>query len=142
MNKKHYARSFFCLLILGLSIFLWGCGEDASEEAPVVDPIQVTITIDYPAKTKIPDIRDQQFRVEEESSALEIIELYGNVNEVSILVDTTNSTLEGINGVISHVLAKNYEWQYKVNGEFSKKSIGDYIAEDGDLLEFVYVRAE
>ena len=142
MNKKHYTKSFFCLLILCLSICLWGCSEDAGEETPVVDPIQITITIDYPAKAKIPDIRDEAFRVEEDSSVLEIIELYGSVNEVSVLVDTTNSTLEGIHGVINHVFGKNYEWKYKVNGEFTKKSIDDYIAEDGDLLEFVYVRAE
>ena len=138
MKNKIGKKYFLCLLTLLVVFFLWGCSSQEQEEVPAVDSIEVTISIDYPGKSA--DLKDQPFRLEEETSVLQAVELYGNVNDISILVDTTNATLEGIHGVINHVTYKTCEWQYAVNGKLKTKAINKYILEDGDHLEFVYAK--
>lgn len=138
MKKKITKVHFFFLLTLLLVLGLCGCSSQEAQEAPTVDPIEITISIDYPGKSA--DLKDQPFRVEEESSVLEVVELYGNVNDVSVLVDTTNSTLEGIHNVINHVTYKTCAWQYSVNGKMKTKEIDKFILEDGDHLELVYAK--
>ena len=126
------------MLTLLVIFSLSGCSGQGQQDTPTVDSIEVTISIDYPGKSE--DIKNQKFRVEEETSVLQAIELYGNVNNISILVDTTNATLEGIHNVINHVTYKTYAWQYSVNGKLKTKAIDNYALEDGDHLEFVYAK--
>ena len=138
MKKKITKVHFFFLLTLLLILSLCGCSSQEQQETPTVDPIEITISIDYPGKAA--DLKDQPFRVEEESSVLEVVELYGNVNGVSVLIDTTNSTLEGIHDVINNVTYKTCAWQYSVNGKMKTKEIDKFILEDGDQLELVYTK--
>lgn len=138
MKNKIAKKHFLCLLTLFSVFCLWGCSPQEQEEAPAVDSIEITISIDYPGKAK--DLKEQPFRLEEETSVLQAVELYGNVNDISILVDTTNVTLEGINGVINHVTYKTCAWQYSVNGKLKSKEINECILKDGDQLELVYAK--
>lgn len=135
--KNMFSMSYvLCLLILLSVLFLCGCGNQDQEETPTVDPIEITISIDYPGKSS--DLTAEPFRVEEDSSVLQVVELYGNVNDISILIDTTNSTLEGVHGVINHVNYKTCAWECYVNDKLKTKDIDDFILEDGDHLQLVY----
>ena len=139
MKKAITMKGFLCIMILLTGLFLWGCG-NGDNETPSVDSINISISIDYPAKAKQPDLKTLPFRIEENSSVLQVVELYGNVNNMSILIDTTYTTLEGIDGVINHVTLKSGVWQYKINGELKNKSIDKVILKDGDHLELIYTK--
>lgn len=136
MKKKLTKKHFLCLLTLLVVFSFCGCSSQEQQETPTVDTIEITISIDYPGKGA--DLRNQSFRVEEDSSVLQVMELYGTVNDISVLVDTTNVTLEGINGVINHVTYKTCNWQYYVNDKLKTKAIDKYTLENGDHLKLVY----
>jgi len=139
MKNKKVMKGLLCLMILVSALFCMGCGnEQDGENASDVKSIPVSISIDFPEKAKLPDLQTLPFRVEEDTSVLQAVELYGNVNDISILVDTTYSSLEGIDGVINHVTLKKGEWQYRLNGELTDKPISDAILKDGDHLELIY----
>jgi len=139
MNKK-MIRTQLCLLTLLAALCLCGCGGKETQETPAVDSIEVFISIDYPQKAKKPDLKTLPFRIEEDSSVLQVVELFGNVNDISILVDTTYATLEGVDGVINHVTLDTGTWQYKINDKLKDKSVDDMILKDGDHLELVYTK--
>lgn len=141
MKTKGMMKQVLCLLTLMALLLLCGCGSD-KDETPSVDSIDLSISIDYPAKAKKPDLKTLPFRAEEDSSVLQVVELFGNVNEISVLVDTTYSTLEGIDGVINDVTLKTGAWQYKINGEPSDNPIQDVILKDGDHVEFIYSKTK
>ena len=98
----------------------------------------VTSRIDYPKKSEIPDVENTDFKIEENSSVLEAIQLYCNVNDMPINVETTDGTIVGINGLNNGDFHPNRIWQYKVNGELSASPAGEYILQEGDVLEWVY----
>ena len=144
MKTKRDVKVLICLLaVLGL-FCLCGCADPSStgDDASAVEPIDLSVSIDYPAKAKKPDLKTLPFRAEEDCSVLQVVELFGNVNDISILVDTTYSTLEGVDGVINGVTLKTGEWQYQINGETMDKPISEVILKDGDHLELVYKKAE
>ena len=107
MNKKFKNKKLIktiCgLLVLCMALALWGCSPTEKDNTEEVATVNVSISIDYPAKAKKPDLKTLPFRAEEDSTVLQVVELYGNVNNMSILVDTTYSTLEGVDGVINGV---------------------------------------
>ncbi len=140
MKTQRIMKYFFCCLLLLSMLFLCGCSNEDEQDAPNVDSIAISISIDYPAKAKLPDLKTLPFRIEEDSTVLQVVELFGNVNDISILVDTTYSALAGIDGVINHVTLKSSVWQYKINGELKDKSINKVILKDGDHLELVYAK--
>ena len=55
-----------------------------------------------------------------------------------INVETTDGTIVGINGLNNGDFHPNRIWQYKVNGELSASPAGEYILQEGDVLEWVY----
>jgi len=129
-----------CLLTICSLFLLFGCGDGKDTEVPAIKPIEITISIDFPAKADLPDLINAPFRAEEDSSVLQLVELFGTVNDIPILVDTTHSTLEGIDQVINRVTYPTGHWIYKVNGEKVNKEINRKIIKDGDILEFIYVK--
>lgn len=138
MKCKIRKRCLFCLLALISMLCLSGCSDNSGQSTPSVDTIKVEVSFDFPGKDH--DKTGIMFRADEDCSVLQIIQLYGSVNSIPILVDTTNSTLEGIDGVINHVTQKNSIWQYKINGAFGGTAIDKTIVNDGDILEFVYTK--
>lgn len=141
MKNPKILKLCVCLIVILSSLILWGCGEPENEN-PAVKSVDIRISIDFPDKAKLPDLNTLPFRVEENTSALQAVELYGNVNNISILIDTTYSTLEGIDGVINGVTLKAGQWQCKINGKNKTKLMNDVILKDGDHLELVYTKAK
>ena len=141
MRKKLTMKGLICLVVLSSALFCTACGSDSdSEDSPNVKSININISIDYPEKAKKPDLKTLPFRVEEETSVMQAVELYGNVNNTSILIDTTYSTLEGVDGVINDVTLKTGTWYCRINGETLDKPVSDVILKDGDHLELIYTK--
>ena len=136
--KKTYRKLVLCMLIVMAALFCISCGNSSEDETTSVESVDINISIDFPEKAKLPDLRTLPFRVEEETTVLQAVELYGTVNNISILVDTTASSLEGIDGVINGITLKKGEWQYKVNGKETSKSISEAVLKNGDHLELIY----
>lgn len=139
MKKGLRFNLILCILLLCLACFVAACSNN-EEEVPDIASIDISLTINYPEKSKAVDIKNVSFKIEEETTVLQAIQLYGNVNNISVLVDTTHSTLEGINGIINGVDTKNNVWKFKLNGKYVSASESEKLLEDGDSLEFLYVK--
>ncbi len=138
MRNNIFLKIAFCVTLLSAILLFAGCSSQ-EEETPAAVPVNITITIDYPKISKVPDLKETPFRVEEDTTVLEVIELYGTVNEIPVLVETTYSTLQGINNVQNDMYQKGYGWKYKINGSYQKKPLNSLIVKEGDHVEFVYV---
>ena len=141
MKAKYGMRMLVCLAVLTAALFCMSCSSDETD-TPAVESVNISISIDYPEKAKLPDLKTLPFRIEEETSVLQAIELYGSVNNTSDLVETTYSTLEGIDGVVNGITLKSGEWKYQINGKELTKPMGDVILKDGDHLEFIYTKVK
>ncbi len=138
-NKIRYGL-LFCFLVVAMLLVFTGCGNSDDAENPEIKSIDITLSIEYPEKSKIIDITEVPFRIEEETSVLQMIELYGNVNTISVLVDTTHGTLEGISGIINGVYQNNHTWKFKINGKNTSTAVSDCILKDGDSIQFLYIK--
>ena len=138
-NKSRYGF-LLCLLVVAMTLIFTGCGSSDDTETPEIKSIDITLSIEFPQKSKIIDIKGVPFRVEEETTVLQMIELYGNVNNISVLVDTTHGTLEGISGIINGVYQNNHLWKFKINGKNTSTAVSDCVLEDGDSIEFIYLK--
>ncbi|MCI7326220.1 MAG: DUF4430 domain-containing protein, partial [Clostridiales bacterium] len=133
---------FICALALGLAVCVTGCRDKSSSSAEesVVNPINLLISIDYPGKANKPDLENFKFKAEEDSSVLEATELYCNISEIQLLVDTTNNEVQGINGINNGELKKKYVWKYKINGKEVSDNPQDYDLKDGDNIIWYYTK--
>lgn len=129
-----------CLLTVFLLCFASGCSDKDQNEEPAVESVDITLSIDYPKSSNRTDIREVPFKLEENSTVLQLIEVYGNVNNLPVLVDTTHATLEGINGVQNGILWKNGTWKFKINGKYTSKAENEQVLEHEDFVEFIYVK--
>lgn len=138
MKNKTAARMTVCALTLTLLFTAVACQAEPEEETPIANPIEITISIDYPDQSGQKDIEDVQFKIEENSTVLDAIQLYCNVNEISLTVDTTDASVQGINGVENGDYAAKKTWQYKINGRLCSDGENEKKLEDGDQLQWVY----
>ncbi|MDY2991445.1 DUF4430 domain-containing protein [Hornefia butyriciproducens] len=140
--KKKFSIIFICALALGLAVCVTGCRDKSSSSAEesVVNPINLLISIDYPGKANKPDLENFKFKAEEDSSVLEATELYCNISEIQLLVDTTNNEVQGINGINNGELKKKYVWKYKINGKEVSDNPQDYDLKDGDNIIWYYTK--
>lgn len=140
--KKKFSIIFICALALGLAVCVTGCRDKSSSSAEesVVNPINLLISIDYPGKANKPDLENFKFKAEEDSSVLEATELYCNISEIQLLVDTTNNEVQGINGINNGELKKKYVWKYKINGKEVSDNPQDYDLKDGDNIIWYYAK--
>lgn len=140
--KKKFSIIFICALVLGLAVCVTGCRDKSSSSAEesVVNPINLLISIDYPGKANKPDLENFKFKAEEDSSVLEATELYCNISEIQLLVDTTNNEVQGINGINNGELKKKYVWKYKINGKEVSDNPQDYDLKDGDNIIWYYTK--
>ena len=118
MKKKVLTNLIICMLVCSSIFVVTGCGKD-KEETPIVHPIKITISIDYPAKSGLDDVEEVDFKIEEDSTVLDAIQLYCNVNELPVTVETTDASIQGINGVDNGDYSAKRHWQYKINGELN-----------------------
>ena len=137
---KRRILTIFVLFALTIScaVFGSGCSKQTEETAPVINPIEITVSIDFPEKADIEDISAEPFKIEEDSTVLEAIQLYCNVAEMPITVETTDGSVQGIGGVENGDYSASRTWQYKLNGELCTIAESQQKLKDGDVLEWVY----
>lgn len=140
MKKGIRFHVVLCVLLVSVLFLCSGCSSQEEEATPNVETINITLSIDYPNQSNRTDIKEVAFKLEEDTTVLQLIELYGNVNNLSILVDTTHSTLEGINGVNNGAYWKKGEWKFTINEKFTSKPEGEKTLENGDFVQFIYVK--
>lgn len=136
--KKKFTKLGICTLLL-LSLFLVsGCGDDQKDEAPIVNPVEITITIDYPEKAEPKDVVEEPFKVEAGSTVLDAIQIYCNVKEIPLTVETTDGSVVGINSVDNLVFYKKGTWEYKIDDKISKSPANTQVLTDGNNLKWIY----
>lgn len=136
MKKKILTNFIVCMLVFSSIFVVTSCGKE-KEETPV-HPIQITISIDYPEKAELEDVEEASFKIEEDSTVLDAIQLYCNVNELPVTVETTDASIQGINGVENGEYTAKRHWQYKINGKLCKTPENEKILKDGDTVEWIY----
>lgn len=137
MKKRKPICAILCIILLTSVFFMTGCGNEP-EEMEIINPITITISIDYPKKSNLDDVNEIPFKIEEDSSVLEAIQLFCNVNEMPVNIETTDGTVVGINDLNNGDIYARRTWQYKINGTSSDLPAGETILQAGDHLEWVY----
>lgn len=141
MSKKTTKTIPICVLlslIIASAAFTTGCGT-ADKQKNVVHPIEVMISIDYPAGAKIPDMEHFKFKVEKGSNVLEATELYASLAEIPLLIDTTSNTVIGIDDVKNTGKGKKEKrWKVSVNAELIKSLPSEKKLKDGDDIQWKY----
>ena len=138
MKRRILTRFLLCALALGCVVFTAGFGGQAEEASPVVNPIEITVSIDFPKKADLEDISGEQFKLEEGATVLEALQLYCNVADMPVTVETTDGSVLGIGGVENGDFHAERTWQYKLNGELCTAAESQQKLADGDVLEWVY----
>lgn len=136
--KNIFTKISVCAILLLSLTMVTSCGENNKEEQPIINPIEITISIDYPDKAEIEDIKEETFKIEEDSTVLDAIQLYCNVNNIPLNVETTDGLVDGISDVNNYILYKNSSWKYKINDELIESPANTQILVDGDSLQWVY----
>lgn len=138
MKRRILTCFLLCVLAVGCMVFAGGCGRPAEETAPVVNPIEISVSIDFPKKADLDDISGEQFKLEEGATVLDALQLYCNVADMPVTVETTDGSVQGIGGVENGDFHAERTWQYKLNGELCTAAESQQKLEDGDVLEWVY----
>lgn len=138
MKHRILTGMILTAFLCGAMLMVSACGENEEANAPIVSPIEISISIDYPDKASWDDVKDVPFKLEEDSSALEAIQLYCNVNEMPMLVETTGKTLYGINGVNNGDIDSERSWKFSLNGKTPRKGESKVSLKDGDSLVWYY----
>ncbi|NLD10853.1 MAG: DUF4430 domain-containing protein [Clostridiales bacterium] len=136
MKKKIISLALICLLTVSLAMVVSGCGK--KKEAKVENPIQITININYPSAAKLNKLENINFRVEKKSTVMEAMQLFCNVNEISLQVDTTSNVIEGISDVKNGDYNNKYIWKYKINGKACNTNASEKVLKSSDSLTWYY----
>ncbi len=124
--KKNVIKTILALsAVVALAAVSSACTE-GTEQDSIEDPIQVSITIDYPDGSDAEDIVDQKFLVEEGTTVLDALQIYCNVHDIPVNVETTAASIYGINRIYN---ADEDETSGNEDGEGSED---DAAREDGD----------
>ncbi len=165
MKKNTIKKVLALSAILALAAAAAGCSEKKVQE-PIEDPIEVTISIDFPDGAEAEDITEEAFLVEDGTTVLDALQIYCNVNDIPVNVETTAAAVYGINGVNnSDGTAENPDeeaeaddeeiaaetepdgsaetpltgsWHYSVNGEESSAPENEVRLSDGDSIIWIY----
>ena len=138
MRNKRSAYLALCAVLLVFLFTAGGCGNEQKEETKIVNPIEITISIDYPDKSELEDIVEVPFKIEEGSTVLDAMQLYCNVNEMALTVETTGASVQGISGVENGDFFAQRTWQYQINGQLCSENESEKVLADGDALQWVY----
>lgn len=138
MKRSAISLMLIFLLIIGTAAVISGCGK--KKEVKISNPISVTVTISYPSKAKLDNVRKVQFKVEKKSTVMQAMQIFCNVNDIPLNVDTTNNTIEGINDVNNGDYNKKYVWKYKINGDLCQTNVADKVLRTGDTITWFYTK--
>ena len=165
MKKNTIKKVLALSAILALAAAAAGCSEKKVQE-PIEDPIEVTISIDFPDGAEAEDITEEAFLVEDGTTVLDALQIYCNVNDIPVNVETTAAAVYGINGINNsddtaenpneeaeaddEEIAAETEtdesaettltgsWHYSVNGEESSAPENEVRLSDGDSIIWIY----
>jgi hypothetical protein len=165
MKKNTIKKVLALSAILALAAAAAGCSEKKVQE-PIEDPIEVTISIDFPDGAEAEDITEEAFLVEDGTTVLDALQIYCNVNDIPVNVETTAAAVYGINGINnsddtaenpneeaeaddeeiaaetetdeSTETALTGSWHYSVNGEESSAPENEVRLSDGDSIIWIY----
>lgn len=143
MKNNFFRFGFLLLLVLSITFSLASCKEKSNKNSgPIVNPITVNFSIDYPNKSKLDDIEFTPFTCEEDSTLIDITQLYCNVNDIPVGIETTFGDIIAINNIISGHYDKEREWICLINGEVVDSSLYDVHPEDGDNIQWFFKTIE
>lgn len=112
MKKSTLKKILAAATVVALAASAAACS-NKTEDEPAENTIEVSISIDFPEGSGVEDITDQTFLVEEGTTVLDALQIYCNVNEIPVNVETTAAAVYGINGI-------------------NNSDAGDAAAEDGE----------
>ena len=140
MKKNILRKITISFLVLLISLTAFACGNKKTSNETVVNPINVTMDIYYPQKAKMDNIKNISFAIEEDSSVLDIIQIYCNINNIPVSIETTSSYVQGINGVMEgDKYGDNHIWAFTINDKTVKNGAADQILKDGDHVTWKYI---
>ena len=113
---------------------------ESYDETAQIRAAAETMNIRYPAKANMDAVKNVKFKVEKKSTVMQAMQIFCNVNDIPLNVDTTNNIIEGINNVNNGDFNAKYVWKFKVNGELCKASPVDKILKSGDILQWIYTK--
>lgn len=146
MNIKKYKNKInfkaigaLAILVVAMILIIIACSKTEHKGVNEINPnaVEVFISIDYPTEANIPDMVNQKFNVEKSSNLFSTIQLYGNVYDVPIILETTKGELIGINGV-NNGSYENGKWKVNVNKEDISESLQKVELKSGDKVQFYY----
>lgn len=142
MKKKlsRYLLLFSTFLII--TTFTTGCSTNTKSDnvGPIINPITVNISIDYPKKSKLNDIENIPFTCEEDSTIIDVIQLYCNVNEIPVAIETTFGNILAINNITSGYYDNKRQWIFFINDTpIDKDNLNKSIVKDGDNINCSFI---
>lgn len=144
--KKNFKATSILLIALCLGLLLSGCGEKKqnnvlSQKAQSEASMNVYVTIDYPEEANLPDIVNHKFPLDENASILTSLQLFGILLNIPVLVETTNGTVVGINGINEDSIMEGV-WVPVLNDEELARPYSTETLSDGDTIKWLYKTAE
>lgn len=140
MKKRTLLSFILCITMITVMTFITGCEKEQTEDTPSIDSINITFSINYPEASELADETLEPFAIEEDSTVLEITQLYCNINDMPLHVETTSGTVVGINDLLNGDVFAQRTWQFKLNGKLTKTPARQVELHDGDQVEWVYVK--
>ncbi len=141
MKKTLLAILLLACLTLGLLVTT-GCtaprSSTGTDTADHGKSINVMITIEYPRKAKLAGMENIKFPVEENTTALQAIELFCSVSDIPCLLETTSNTIVGINTVRNGDFNKNKVWKFSINDGSIRTDASEVHLKNGDILKWTY----
>lgn len=137
--KKITKNLILTLLAFSMIFAVTGCG-NTEDVTPAVKSMDITLSINYPAKAEIPDIYQETFKVEEHATVLDALEIYCNVNDIPLTVELTSGSVHGIDDIYNGDFYRSRHWRYKINGKLCADPENEKILKNGDSVEWVFVK--
>lgn len=146
MKKK---TAFLLILTLLLTISSCKSGQqDSKDEAPIVNPIDLSIEISAPSEaikdSGFENIGPADFSAEEGATVLEATQLYCMANDISITLNEEENHIIELNGLRTEDEEGEGQgdWSFKVNGESLSLKASDTVLEEHDSIRWEYASSD
>lgn len=144
-------KSIISIIILCLSISLFGCGKAETESVGKCTILIECSTIldnmdklDEELKPYVPEdgiiVKKTEVEIQDGDSVYDILDRTLKDNNLLMEASFTGSSayVEGINNFYEFSCGSLSGWMYSVNGEFPNVSCSDKDVKDGDVIEWHY----
>lgn len=142
MRNNRYRKLIALMLLATLVLTLTSCGTKKNKsEENIVNPINVYIDIQYPEDSGLDPVKHQKFKVEEGTNVVNALQIYCNTNNIPVNVETTTSTIHGINNIDNVDDAENNKkskWMFKINGKKVKTNENETTLKKNDVVSWIY----